>query len=122
MKKFSQTIVATDDQTAIAMGSGSLPVYSTPSMTALMENTATKAIDNLVPGTTTVGVDIHVKHLKASKPGDELSCTAHLLRIENERFYYFEIEVRNIRNELIGSATHQRVAVDSKRFMKKLEE
>ena len=45
LKYTSKTIVS-DANTAIAMGSGDLPVFATPSMMALMENAAMLAVAN----------------------------------------------------------------------------
>ena len=39
-----QTITVTEEKTAQAMGSGTLPVFATPAMIALMENTAYKSV------------------------------------------------------------------------------
>ena len=40
-----QTITVTEEKTAQAMGSGTLPVFATPAMIALMENTASKSVE-----------------------------------------------------------------------------
>ena len=46
-----QTITVTEEKTAQAMGSGTLPVFATPAMIALMENTAYKSVaDELEEG------------------------------------------------------------------------
>ena len=41
-----QTITVTEEKTAQAMGSGTLPVFATPAMIALMENTASKSVED----------------------------------------------------------------------------
>ena len=47
----TQTITVTEEKTAQAMGSGTLPVFATPAMIALMENTAYKSVaDELEEG------------------------------------------------------------------------
>ena len=49
--------------TAIAVGSGDMPVLATPMMMALMENAAMLAVKNeLLEGCTTVGG--HITHLR----------------------------------------------------------
>ena len=57
-----QTITVTEEKTAQAMGSGTLPVFATPAMIALMENTASKSVEaKLDEGAGTVGTLINVK-------------------------------------------------------------
>ncbi len=116
MKLFKQNYIVKPSDTAIVHGSGSLEVYATPAMVALMENSATKVIDNLEEGFTTVGIAIDVQHLKASKVGEVLSCTAKLTKNEGRR-YEFEIVVENEKAEIVGKANHTRVAVNIERFL-----
>jgi len=55
----------TDDNTAIALGSGDMPVLATPALIALMENAAMLAVAPHLPeGTTTVGGHIEASHLR----------------------------------------------------------
>ena len=54
--KGKKEIIVTEDKTAKAMGSGTLDVFATPAMIALMENTAYESVAaELEPGSGTVG-------------------------------------------------------------------
>lgn len=118
---YKQNYIVKSNDTAQQFTSGSLAVYATPAMIALMENTSTKAINDLDENFTTVGIEINAKHLKASLVGEELTCTAELVG-KNGRMYDFYIEVINAKGDKIGTATHKRAAVNAVEFMKKLEE
>lgn len=120
MNTFTQTHQITPSETAEIYTSGILPVYATPAMIALMENTATKTITDLSEDFTTVGIEINAKHLKASLVGEELTCSAELVN-QNGRIYEFQIEVTNTKGDKIGTATHKRAAVNKVEFMKKLQ-
>jgi|ERR1035437_1275635 predicted thioesterase len=117
-KSFSQTIHVTEKQTAIHYGSGLLPVFATPALIALMENTAMQLID-LPEGSSSVGISINMHHLKASPVGAEIQCTATIKTVEGRK-YTFEIIVTNNRSDIIGKAIHERVIVDIKKFMSKI--
>ena len=119
MKIYSQQHLITESETAAVMGSGNLEVYATPAMIALMENTAVQAIDNIETGCTTVGIEINVRHLKASKPGETVICTAELIKQEG-KLYEFQIVVENANGDKTGTATHKRVAVRIDKFMNSL--
>lgn len=118
-KSFSQTIIVTDNQTAEKVGSGGLPVFSTPSLIALMENTAMKMFDQIDQDCTTVGSEINIKHIKASKVGTKITCTASCLGIENRK-YTFQIEAIDENGDIIGFGTHVRYVVNIEKFTNKL--
>ena len=115
---FSQTIRVTDSQTALQYGSGLLPVFATPALIALMENTAMQLI-TLPEGYSSVGISINMQHLKASPVGEDIQCTATLTGIDGRK-YSFEISATDSRLQLVGKATHERVIVDIDRFMSKI--
>ena len=119
MKTYTQQHLITEYESATAMGSGSLEVYATPAMIALMENTAVQAIENIETGFTTVGIEINVQHLRASKPGETVTCTAKLVKHEG-KLYEFQIVVVNAKGDKTGTATHKRVAVRIEKFMNSL--
>ena len=65
----------TPENTALAMGSGSLPVLATPALVAMMEHAAVNALKGRLPeGIDSVGVAIRVEHLAAS-PGSKVFCS-----------------------------------------------
>lgn len=115
----TQTFTVADEQSALNLGSGTLPVFGTPALVACMENTAWKAVADLQEGETTVGIGMDIKHLKASAIGETITCTARITAVEGRKIS-FEIEARNERGELIGTATHDRFVVNAEKFMAKL--
>jgi Predicted thioesterase len=115
---FTQTIQVTENQTAKQIGSGLLPVFATPALVALMENTAMQLIE-LPEGNSSVGISICVKHLKASPIGEKIECTATIVAIEGRK-YSFEITATDSMGNLIGEATHERFLVNIEKFMSKL--
>jgi len=115
---FSQTIRITENQTAIHYGSGLLPVFATPALIALMENTAMQLI-TLPEGCSSVGISINMQHLKASPVGADIHCTATLTGVEGRK-YTFEIIATDNQLQLVGTAIHERVIVEIDRFMSKI--
>lgn len=116
------TKIVTDELTAARVGSGLLLVYATPAVVALMEETACRLIDAecaLPEGSTTVGIHIDIQHLRASKVGSQVTCTATLLGVDGRK-YSFSLEVHDSEGNLLATATHERFLVDSERFMAKL--
>lgn len=115
-----RTITVTPDKTAEVMGSGTLPVFATPAMVALMENTAAESVEALVgEGNTTVGTVIKVKHLSADPIGVEVTCESELVEVDGRRLV-FEIKVSD-RDGVVGEAHHERFIIDKTRFMDKVQ-
>ena len=105
--------------TAIAMGSGDMPVLATPVMMALMENAAMLAVaDHLSEGSTTVGGHISSSHLKPSKLGDTITATATVTRVDGKKIE-FKVEA-HCGDTLLGEGTHLRFIVDKEKFMSRL--
>lgn len=113
------TKLVTEDDSASNCGSGLLPVFATPALVAFMEQTAHTSIGHLLPeGSTSVGAEINVKHLKATPLGMQVRCHSKLVEAEGRRLV-FHIEAYD-EVAKIGEAVHIRYIVDSKRFMDKL--
>lgn len=117
-KTFSQTIIVNENQTAEEYGSGLLPVFATPALIGLMENTAMQLIE-LPEGSSSVGISINMKHLKASPVGAEIVCTATIKEIDGRK-YSFEIKATDASGDIVGEATHERFIVNIEKFMSKL--
>lgn len=118
--KNTRTITVTPDKTAEVMGSGTLPVFATPAMVALMENTAAESVEALVgEGNTTVGTVINVKHLSADPIGAEVTCESELVEVDGRRLV-FEIKASD-RDGVVGEAHHERFIIDKTRFMDKVQ-
>ncbi len=110
--------IVSHSNSAAAVGSGSLEVFSTPSMIALMESAAASSVKgHLEPGKTTVGVSIEAKHISATPLGMMVFCESELLEVDGKRLV-FKITAFDKHGE-IGSARHERMIVDAKRFMER---
>ncbi len=115
----TQERTTTPADSAVAMTSGGMNVYSTPSMIAFMENTAFCLVQSkLENGNTTVGIHLNIDHVKATRIGAKVTCTAKLTEIDGKKLV-FEIEASD-ESGLIGKGTHHRFIVNEDKFMSKL--
>ncbi len=116
--KNTKKIIVAEKDTALAHGSGSLRVYATPAMTALMENTAMELVSPyLADGEATVGTELNIKHLSATPVGGIVTCEAELSETEGRRIVF---TVRAFDNKgLIGEGTHERFIVKTEKFLAK---
>ena len=115
----TSNLVVADGNTAIALGSGDMPVLATPAMMALMENAAMLAVaSELEDGETTVGGHIESSHLRPTPVGTEVAATATLEKIDGRKLY-FKIVVRQ-GETIIGEGTHLRFIVNREKFLSKL--
>lgn len=112
-------LIVDKSNTAIALGSGDMPVLATPAMAALMENAAMLAVAEELPeGSTTVGGHIDISHVKPSPVGAEVQAEATLEKIDGRKLYF---KVKATEGEaVIGEGTHLRFVVDRERFLSKL--
>ena len=115
----TQTIIVQEHQTASQYGSGLLPVFATPALVALMENTAMQLI-KLPEGSSSVGISISVKHLKASPVDSEIKCKATITAVEGRK-YSFELVATDATGDIIGEGVHERIVIDIEKFMSKLK-
>ena len=112
-------ITVTEAMLATAYGSGAIGVFATPAMIALMEKTAMDSVASFLPDDhTTVGTEVHVSHIKATKPGKPVSFKSVLTHIEGRQLLFSVEAYEN--DTLIGSGTHTRFIVDIERFLTKI--
>lgn len=104
---------------AVTVGSGSLRVYATPMLSALMEEAACNAVEPyLEDGETTVGTYLELKHTAATPEGMNVYAEAEIIEVSGREVTY-SITARDEAGE-IGSCTHKRVQVGADRFMQKV--
>lgn len=119
--KGKQTIVVNEKNTAKTMGSGTLDVFATPSMIALMEETAWKSVsDELEDGCGTVGIHLDVSHDAPTPIGKNVTCESELVQIEGRKLT-FEVRAYDECGE-IGKGIHERFIINNENFQKKAEE
>lgn len=113
-----QEITVTDRDTAAVYGSGSLEVFGTPAMIALMEKTALNSIVPYLDETEgSVGTALDVKHTAATPVGMKVTCESELVEVDRKRLV-FRLSVRDEAGP-IGEGTHERFVIDNERFMEK---
>lgn len=117
MKGEAFTLAERED-TAAEVGSGSLLVYATPCMVALMEGAACEAIASGLKETeTSVGTALAIEHISATPVGLEVRAEAEVTAVEG-RAITFCVKAFDEAGE-IGHGTHQRVVVNAQKFLDK---
>ena len=115
---YTSRLTVGNENTAIALGSGDMPVLATPAMIALMENAAMLAVaSELEDGDTTVGGHIESSHLRPTPVGAEVSATATLEKVEGRKLYFKIIAHQG--DVVIGEGTHLRFIVSREKFLAK---
>lgn len=115
-----EELIVNEMNTAEALGSGSLAVFATPAMIALMEKTARLSVAPfLEDGQSTVGTLVNVKHLSASPVGMKITCRTELKEIDRRRLV-FHVECSDEAG-IIGEGEHERFIIDEAKFMAKTE-
>lgn len=115
----------TDADTALAVGSGSLPVLGTPRLLAWCEAATCAAVDaELGDGETSVGTRIELEHLAATPVGGTVEVTARQVYADG-RLRRFAVSARNVGPDgrpgrLAGSGEVTRVVVDAERFLERV--
>lgn len=113
-------VAVTAVNTADVMGSGTLPVFATPAMCALMEKAAVLAVEDFMEdGESTVGIKLAISHDAPSPLGAEITATATITAVEGRKVS-FAVEARE-GDRIIGKGTHERFIIDCERFMNKLK-
>lgn len=118
--KHTLTITVTQKDTALTHGSGTLEVFATPAMIALMEKTAMESVaEHLNEGEATVGTLINVKHLSATPVGCTVTCESELAEVDGRRLV-FNVKAWD-NGGVIGEGVHERFVIKAERFFEKAQ-
>lgn len=115
------SMVVAVGNTAIEVGSGSVPVFATPMLVALMENAAINALKGLLPeGQSTVGTRVDVAHTAATPIGMTVTAQAQLEKVEGKKLI-FKLTASDGTGS-VGFGSHERFIVDLEKFMSRVKE
>ena len=115
------TFFVTDKDTAVAVGSGDLPVLGTPRLLAWSEAATCAAVaEELDDEQSSVGTRVSLEHLAASAVGEEVRVTATVTHRDG-RLLRFEVVAVDSRDQVVGHGEVTRVVVDRDRFMARLQ-
>jgi fluoroacetyl-CoA thioesterase len=111
-----------EDDTALALGSGDLPVLGTPRLLALAEAACVAAVAPQLPaGQTTVGAAVSLEHRKPSPLGTPIEVRAELVEVTGRKLFFGFIAYGPGTDDeaVIGAGTVQRVLVDAEQFLRR---
>lgn len=110
--------VVDESNSAQAAGSGTLPVFATPWMCALMEKASWTAVaPGLNEGDSTVGTQLCIAHSSATPLGLKVWAESEVTLVDGKRIE-FQVAAYDEKG-LIGQGTHQRFVVTDERFLTK---
>ena len=108
--------LVTSDKTAAACGSGSLPVFGTPFLLALMEEATCNSLEGrLEDGRSSVGVSMEVQHSAASPVGIKVWAESELTKIDG-KLLTFTVTAYDEAG-VIGTASITRCIIRSESFV-----
>ncbi|HJN92382.1 MAG TPA: thioesterase family protein [Dehalococcoidia bacterium] len=121
-RDFELSREVTPEVTADRFGNPGVPVFATPALVGLLEETAIGCVaPTLDEGAGTVGTSVNVQHLAATPIGMTVTATARLVEVDGRRLV-FEVEARDDK-EPVAKGTHERFVVGSmERFVERAAE
>jgi predicted thioesterase len=103
----------TVDESLLTRHVGGDGVFATPAMIGLMEITAHDSVAAHLPqGYTTVGYEVHVRHLAPSEPGSRVTVTTRLAQVEGRKLL-FEVACLD-GGKVVGEGIHRRAIVPAR--------
>ncbi len=114
------THVVSDDDTAVAVGSGEVDVLATPRLLAWCEAATCEAVAGSIPeDRTTVGIQVMVDHFSPSPVGAEVEAEAVLEKVHGKKLF-FTVSAHDERG-LVAAGRITRMVVDTEAFLAKLQ-
>ena len=112
--------VVTEELTAAKIGSGSLSVFGTPFMAAMMENASMTLLQNfLSEEQSSVGTRLEITHDAPTPVGMKVWAEATITAVsENGKMVDFAVRAWDEAG-LIGQGTHTRAIINNERFLSK---
>lgn len=111
-------VLVNGSNTANAVGSGLVPVFSTPSMIALMENAAVRAIQGrLEQGESSVGTHMDITHDAPTPVSLKVWAEAEVTAVDGRKVT-FAVAAYDEKGP-IGKGTHERAIIRVDKFLAK---
>ncbi len=108
-----------ESDTAIALGSGDVPVLATPRVLAVCEEATVLAIAAaLEDSSSSVGTHVEIDHLAASHIGEVVTARAELVEVDGPRLI-FDISMVNAGGDVVAEGRIHRAIVDRARFLER---
>ncbi|MCD7929370.1 MAG: dihydrolipoamide acyltransferase [Clostridiales bacterium] len=119
LKGRAETVV-TPEKTAAACGSGSLPVYGTPWMLALMEEAACNSLkDALAENQGSVGMGMELTHISPTPVGMKVWAESELVAVDGKKLT-FSVTAYDEAG-VIGRCQQQRCLIWNDRFLSRCQ-
>ncbi len=110
----------TPAKSASHIGSGSLQVYSTPSMVSFIERTCLELLAQYLPeGQSSVGTHVDIEHLAPTPLGETVRTRVEVVEVNGVRVA-LDAEVWD-EHELVGRCRHMRAVIDNERFLQRVQ-
>ena len=117
--KYKEEKIVKMEDTAKMFGSGAAEVFATPMMIGLMEAASMNAVKEYLPeGYSTVGTQVNIKHISATKVGKKVWAEAELVEIDRKRLV-FQVNAYD-EDKKIGEGSHERFIINEEKFMSKI--
>jgi len=116
--KGKEEVLVSEANSAKTLGSGTLDVFATPAMIALMEKTAWMSVaPHLEEGWGTVGTLLHVTHDAPTPLGMTVWCESELVEVDGRRLV-FDLAAYDEKGK-VGGGRHERFMIQNEKFQLK---